>query len=159
MDHNLRGVCRPSELLYVSASVRAHLGRRRTPCLRHLLQCYAGFAGLNRHPDIPPRVGFARLDPMCGLMLAIVAAGLWHRQRAGGVARRFLTIEAMLWTMAELPLATQLDAPPQPQGNYLTATSRTASTAAPRGRLDQHRCPQRREWRKLCAIVRPCRRW
>src|SRR5262249_12747957 len=84
-----------------------------------LLQCYAGFAGLNRHPDTPPRIGFAWLDPMCGLMLAfIAAAALWRRQRAGGAARvDFSMIEAMLWTMAEPLLATELRAPPQPQGN------------------------------------------
>ena len=53
-----------------------------------LLQCYAGFAALNRHPGVPPRVGLAWLDPMCGLMLAfITAAALWHRRRSGGVAR------------------------------------------------------------------------
>jgi crotonobetainyl-CoA:carnitine CoA-transferase CaiB-like acyl-CoA transferase len=84
-----------------------------------LLQCYAGFAGLNRHPDIAPRIGFAWLDPMCGLMLAfIVAAGLWHRRRTGDVTRvDFSMIEAMLWTMAEPLLATQLGTPPQPQRN------------------------------------------
>jgi crotonobetainyl-CoA:carnitine CoA-transferase CaiB-like acyl-CoA transferase len=73
-----------------------------------LLQCYAGFAGLNRHPDVPPRVGMAWLDPMCGLMLAfITAASVWRRRR-GMVARvDFSMIEAMLWTMAEPLLAEQ----------------------------------------------------
>jgi crotonobetainyl-CoA:carnitine CoA-transferase CaiB-like acyl-CoA transferase len=71
-----------------------------------LLQCYAGFAGLNRHSGIPPRVGMAWLDPMCGLMLAFAtAASLWRR-RSGAIARiDFSMIEAMLWTMAE-PLLT-----------------------------------------------------
>src|SRR5438270_2256384 len=107
-------------LLYVSASGLGRTGpEARAVAYGTLLQCYAGFAGLNRHPDVPPRVGFAWLDPMCGLMLAfIVAAALWQRQRTGGVARiDFSMIEAMLWTMAEPLLATQLDAPPQPQGN------------------------------------------
>ena len=74
-----------------------------------LLQCYAGFAGLNRHPGVPPRVGMAWLDPMCGLMLAfITAAALWQR-RSGKVARvDFSMIEAMLWTMAEPLLTEQL---------------------------------------------------
>ena len=27
-----------------------------------LLQCYSGFAGLNRHPEVAPRVGMAWLD-------------------------------------------------------------------------------------------------
>src|SRR5580693_831797 len=105
------------DLLYVSASGLGRTGpEARAVAYGTLLQCYAGFAGLNRHPDVPPRIGFAWLDPMCGLMLAfIVAAALWHRRRTGGVARvDFSMIEAMLWTMAEPLLATQLGAPPQP---------------------------------------------
>lgn len=99
-------------LIYVSAS-----GLGRTGPAAHavaygtLLQCHAGFAGLNRHPGQPPRVGMAWLDPMCGLMLAFsVAAALWRR-RAGMAARiDFSMIEAMLWTMAEPLLAAQADA-------------------------------------------------
>ena len=51
----------------------------------------------HRHPDVPPRVGFAWLDPMCGLMLGfIVAAALWQRRRHGGVTRvDFSMIEAV----------------------------------------------------------------
>ena len=108
-------------LLYVSASGLGRAGpEAQAVAYGTLLQCYAGFAGLNRHPEIAPRVGFAWLDPMCGLMLAfIVAAGLWRRARDGRVARvDFSMIEAMLWTMAEPLLATQLDAePPLPRGN------------------------------------------
>ncbi len=65
-------------LLYVSASGMGRSGREsQSVAYGTLLQCYAGFAGLNRHPALPPRVGFAWLDPMCGLMLAfITAAGL-----------------------------------------------------------------------------------
>jgi crotonobetainyl-CoA:carnitine CoA-transferase CaiB-like acyl-CoA transferase len=145
------------ELLYVSASGLGRTGpEAHTVAYGTLLQCYAGFAGLNRHPDMPPRIGFAWLDPMCGLMLAfIVAAGLWHRQRAGGVARiDFSMIEAMLWTMAEPLLATQLEAPPQPQGNH-------SNRYVPHG---VYRCTGEddwisivvrsdEEWRQLCAIV------
>ena len=145
------------DLLYVSASGLGRTGpEAHAVAYGTLLQCYAGFAGLNRHPDVPPRVGFAWLDPMCGLMLAfIVAAALWHRQRAGGVARiDFSMIESMLWTMAEPLLATQLDAPPQPQGNR-------SSRYAPHGVF---RCAGEddwisivvrsdEEWRRLCAIV------
>jgi crotonobetainyl-CoA:carnitine CoA-transferase CaiB-like acyl-CoA transferase len=93
---------------------------------------------------------------MCGLMLAfIVAAGLWHRRRAGGVARiDFSMIEAMLWTMAEPLLATQLAAPPQPRGN-------ASDRHAPHG---VYRCAGEddwvslvtttdAEWRNLCAVV------
>jgi crotonobetainyl-CoA:carnitine CoA-transferase CaiB-like acyl-CoA transferase len=113
----LRGV--NPDLVYVSASGLGRTGpEARAVAYGTLLQCYAGFAGLNRHPGVPPRVGFAWLDPMCGLMLAfVVAAALWQRQQTGVVARiDFSMIEAMLWTMAEPLLQTQLDAPPQPRG-------------------------------------------
>lgn len=107
-------------LLYVSASGLGRTGpEARAVAYGTLLQCYAGFAGLNRHPEIAPRVGLAWLDPMCGLMLAfITAAALWHRRRTGGAARiDFSMLEAMLWTMAEPLLAAQLGAPPRPRGN------------------------------------------
>ncbi len=97
-------------LIYVSASGLGRSGPEADAvAYGTLLQCYAGFAGLNRHPDVPPRVGMAWLDPMCGLMLAfITAASLWRR-RTGTVARvDFSMIEAMLWTMAEPLLAEQL---------------------------------------------------
>src|ERR1700722_12331439 len=76
-------------LLYVSASGMGRTGpEAQAVAYGTLLQCYVGFAGLNRHPEIAPRVGFAWLDPMCGLMLAfVVAAGIWRRQRAGEGAR------------------------------------------------------------------------
>ncbi len=106
-------------LIYVSASGLGRTGpESHAVAYGTLLQCYAGFAGLNRHPDIPPRVGFAWLDPMCGLMLAfVVAAALWQR-RQGSVARvDFSMIEAMLWTLAKPLLAAQSGAPPVPRGN------------------------------------------
>ena len=109
-----------SNLIYVSASGLGRTGpEAHAVAYGTLLQCYAGFAGLNRHPNRAPRVGFAWLDPMCGLMLAFsVAAALWHRRQSGGVARvDFSMIEAMLWTMAEPLLQTQLDSPPMPRGN------------------------------------------
>jgi len=93
---------------------------------------------------------------MCGLMLAlIVAAALWHRQRTGGVARvDFSMIEAMLWTMAEPLLATQLGTLPQPQGNR-------SDRYVPHG---AYRCAGEddwiavavtsdQEWDSLCGIV------
>ena len=107
-------------LIFVSASGLGRSGpESHAVAYGTLLQCYAGFAGLNRHPNVPPRVGFAWLDPMCGLMLAFaVAAALWQRQRTGAVARiDFSMIEAMLWTMAEPLLAAQIQGPPQPAGN------------------------------------------
>jgi crotonobetainyl-CoA:carnitine CoA-transferase CaiB-like acyl-CoA transferase len=144
-------------LIYVSAS-----GLGRTGPEAHgvaygtLLQCYAGFAGLNRHPGVPPRVGVAWLDPMCGLMLAFVtAAALWHRRRTGAVARiDFSMLEAMLWTMADPLLAEQLGPAPQPVGNV-------SQSYAPHG---AYRCAgdddwislavtTDEQWRRLCAIV------
>jgi crotonobetainyl-CoA:carnitine CoA-transferase CaiB-like acyl-CoA transferase len=144
-------------LLYVSASGMGRTGpEAQAVAYGTLLQCYAGFAGLNRHPEIAPRVGFAWLDPMCGLMLAfIVAAGIWRRQRNGAVARvDFSMIEAMLWTMAEPLLATQLGQRPQPRGN-------DSDRHLPHG---AYRCAENddwlslavasdAEWRALCAAV------
>ena len=91
--------------------------------------------GCNRHPDVAPRIGLAWLDPMCGLMLAFVAAAaLWHRQHQGGVARvDFSMIEAMLWTMAEPLVATQLGTPAETDGQCLSASC-TARRLALRGR-------------------------
>jgi crotonobetainyl-CoA:carnitine CoA-transferase CaiB-like acyl-CoA transferase len=108
------------DLIYISASGMGRTGpEAKAVAYGTLLQCYAGFAGLNRHRDVAPRVGLAWLDPMCGLMLAfIAAAALWHRQHEGGVARvDFSMIEAMLWTMAEPLLAAQFGTPPKPMGN------------------------------------------
>jgi crotonobetainyl-CoA:carnitine CoA-transferase CaiB-like acyl-CoA transferase len=145
------------DLIYVSASGLGRTGpEAHAVAYGTLLQCYAGFAGLNRHPDVPPRIGFAWLDPMCGLMLAfIVAAGLWHRHRTGGVTRvDFSMIEAMLWTMAEPLLAAQIGAPPQLQRNH-------SDRYVPHGVF---RCAGEddwvsivarsdEEWRRLCTIV------
>lgn len=110
-------------LIYLSAS---GLGRTGPDAGKvaygTLLQSYAGFAGLNRHPGTSPRIGFAWLDPMCGLMLPfVVAAALWRRERAGGGMRiDFSMIEAMLWTLADPLIATQVGPAPQPTGNAST---------------------------------------
>jgi crotonobetainyl-CoA:carnitine CoA-transferase CaiB-like acyl-CoA transferase len=138
------------DLLHVSASGLGRTGpEAHAVAYGTLLQCYAGFAGLNRHPDVAPRIGLAWLDPMCGLMLAfIVAAGLWHRQRTGGVARiDFSMIEAMLWTMAEPLLATQLDAPAKPLGNH-------SGRYVPHG---VYRCAGDDEW--ICVVTRNDEEW
>ena len=108
------------KLIYVSASGMGRTGPdSHAVAYGTLLQCYAGFAGLNRHPSLPPRVGLAWLDPMCGLLIAfMVAASLWARGKSGAVARvDFSMIEAMLWTMAEPLLQTQLGERPVPRGN------------------------------------------
>jgi benzylsuccinate CoA-transferase BbsF subunit len=145
------------DLIYVSASGLGRTGpESHAVAYGTLLQCYAGFAGLNRHPDIPPRVGFAWLDPMCGLMLAFgVAAAVWQRRQKGRVARiDFSMIEAMLWTMAEPLLQAQLEAAPQPRGNR-------SDRCVPH---EAYRCTGEDnwiglavtddvQWQRLCAII------
>ncbi len=144
-------------LLYVSASGMGRTGpEAHSVAYGTLLQCYAGFAGLNRHPEIAPRVGFAWLDPMCGLMLAfIVAAGLRRRAQDGAVARvDFSMIEAMLWTMAEPLLATQLGNSPQPQGNGSTEHfPHGAWRCAGDDAWLSLAVTSDEEWRALCATV------
>ena len=144
-------------LIYVSASGMGRTGlEAQAVAYGTLLQCYAGFAGLNRHPEIAPRVGFAWLDPMCGLMLAfIAAASLWRRARDGQVARvDFSMIEAMLWTMAEPLLAAQLGQKPQPRGND---SERNFPHGAWRCAGDDEwlsiAVTGAREWGALCAAV------
>ncbi len=145
------------DLLYVSASGLGRTGpEARAVAYGTLLQCYAGFAGLNRHPDRPPRVGMAWLDPMCGLMLAfIVAAGLWQRRRTGRVARvDFSMIEAMLWTMAEPLLAAQLQAPPKPCGNVSARyVPHGAFRCAGEDEWISIAVRDDEEWQALCALV------
>jgi crotonobetainyl-CoA:carnitine CoA-transferase CaiB-like acyl-CoA transferase len=144
-------------LVYVSASGLGRTGpEAHAVAYGTLLQCYAGFAGLNRHPGVPPRVGLAWLDPMCGLMLAfITAAALWHRRRAGGVARvDFSMLEAMLWTMAEPLLTEQLEGALQPAGNR---SDRYAPHGAYRCAGEDHwislAVTADGEWQRLCALV------
>jgi crotonobetainyl-CoA:carnitine CoA-transferase CaiB-like acyl-CoA transferase len=145
------------DLIYMSASGMGRTGPdAHAVAYGTLLQCYAGFSGLNRHPHIPPRIGLAWLDPMCGLMLAfIAAAALWRRRQSGGVARvDFSMIEAMLWTMADPLLATQLNGPPKPVGN---ASDRYAPHGVWRcaGEDDWVSIVARTdpEWRALCDLV------
>ena len=122
-------------LIYVSASGLGRTGpEARAVAYGTLLQCYSGFAGLNRHPGIPPRVGMAWLDPMCGLMLAFgTAAALWRRARPGRTVARidFSMLEAMLWTMAE-PLLRPSSATDLIRSAIIrSGTRRTACIAAP----------------------------
>jgi crotonobetainyl-CoA:carnitine CoA-transferase CaiB-like acyl-CoA transferase len=144
-------------LIYVSASGLGRTGpESNSVAYGTLLQCYAGFAGLNRHPGVPPRVGLAWLDPMCGLVLAfIVACSIWHRRRTSAAIRvDFSMLEAMLWTMVEPLLAAQFGAPPRPRGNQ-------SDRYAPHG---AYRCAgdddwisivirDDLEWQHLCGIV------
>ena len=145
------------ELLYLSASGHGRSGPEAgAVAYGTLLQCYAGFAGLNGHPGKPPRVGMAWLDPMCGLKLAfIAAAGIWHRRHTGsGMRIDFSMMEALLWTMAEPLLAAQLQGPPKPQGNGDGAF-------APHGIFPANgddawvgiAIPDDERWRALCAVV------
>ena len=110
-------------LIYLSASGLGRTGpESRKVAYGTLLQCYAGFAGLNAHPGATPRIGLAWLDPMCGLKLAfVIAAAIWKRRRTGqGCRIDFSMIEAMLWTMAEPLLETQLGDRVKPKGNAAT---------------------------------------
>lgn len=147
------------DLIYVSASGLGRTGpEARAVAYGTLLQCYAGFAGLNRHPDRPPRVGLAWLDPMCGLLLAFAtAAAIWRRRQGGGATRvDFSMLEALLWTMAEPLLAAQIGTPPEPAGNH-------SERRAPHG---AYRCAGDDDWlslavsddagwRRLCEQVQP----
>ena len=133
-------------LIYLSASGLGRTGpEARSVAYGTLLQCYAGFAGLNRHPDRPPRVGFAWLDPMCGLMLPFaVAAALRRRDRhdGRGVRLDFSMIEAMLWTMAEPLIAAQSGNQPEPVGN-------SSTVYAPHG---VYRCIGEDSWIAVAAV-------
>jgi crotonobetainyl-CoA:carnitine CoA-transferase CaiB-like acyl-CoA transferase len=107
-------------LIYVSASGLGRTGpEAHAVAYGTLLQCYAGFAGLNRHPGIAPRVGFAWLDPMLGMMLAFAtAASLWRRRTTGEIARVDCSmIEAILWVLSGPLLAAQTGSPSGPAGN------------------------------------------
>ena len=145
------------DLIYISASGMGRTGPdAHAVAYGTLLQCYAGFAGLNRHPQTTPRVGLAWLDPMCALMLAFVAAAaIWQREHEGGVARvDFSMIEAMLWTMAEPLLAAQSGSAPQAAGN---ASTRHAPHGAWRCAGDDAwislAVRTDAQWRALCALV------
>lgn len=147
------------KLIYISASGMGRTGpSAKAVAYGTLLQCFTGFAGLNRHPERPPRVGMAWLDPMCGLKLAfIAAAALWHRARNGSAARvDFSMIEAMLWTMAEPLLTAQLTGTVAPIGNR-------SDRYAPHGIF---KCEGEdgwlgltvdddRTWRTLCRLIPP----
>ncbi len=144
-------------LIYVSASGMGRSGpEAHAVAYGTLLQCYAGFAGLNRHPDRAPRVGMAWLDPMCALMLAFaVAAAVWRRRRDGGRVRIDASmIEALLWTMADPLLAAQLGDPPRPAGN-------DAADHAPHGVWRAAGAddwvavavPDDTAWQALCAVI------
>ena len=144
-------------LIYVSASGMGRTGpERQAVAYGTLLQCYAGFAGLNRHADTAPRVGMAWLDPMCGLMLAFaVAAAVWQRRTAGAVARVDLSmIEALLWTMAEPLLAAQSPNPPRPVGNADAAcVPHGAWPCAGTDAWVAVAVPDDAAWRGLCEVV------
>lgn len=107
-------------LVYVSASGMGRAGpEAHAVAYGTLLQCYSGFAELNGTPGQAPRVGMAWLDPMCGLMLAMLchAAIESRRQGGGGVRIDFSMLEAMLWTMLEPLLAVQQNKVVEPVGN------------------------------------------
>ena len=145
------------DLIYISASGMGRTGpESHAVAYGTLLQCYAGFAGLNRHPEIAPRVGFAWLDPMCGLMLAfIAAAALWHRQRdRRGGARRFLDDRGDAVDDGRAAARDPARLTAEADGQCIDA-SRAARRLALHGRrrLDQHRRADGDGMAALCAIV------
>ena len=149
------------DLVYVSASGSGRSGpQARGVAYGTLLQSFTGFAGLNRHLGRAPRVGFAWLDPMCGLLLAFsVAAAIWQLRHSGAVARIDLSmIEAMLWTMAQPLLEAQSGAPPQPQGNRSRShvphgAWACAGDDASHDEWISVAIRNDDEWRRLCAVV------
>ena len=144
-------------LIYVSASGMGRGGpEAHAVAYGTLLQCYAGFAGLNRHPNVPPRVGFAWLDPMLGLLLAFAtAAALWRRRETGEVARIDCSmIEAILWTLSVPLLGMQTGQPAKPMGNRSDRLAphgawRCAGDDAWIGIAARHDA----DWRALCGVV------
>ena len=76
-----------------------------------LVQCFAGFAGLNGYPERPPVTGFAWSDPLLGLLLPFAAtAVLAARDRTGEGRHIDLAMsEALLWTMPGSLLEAQRD--------------------------------------------------
>jgi benzylsuccinate CoA-transferase BbsF subunit len=144
-------------LIYVSASGLGRTGpEAHSVAYGTLLQCYAGFAGLNRHPGVAPRVGLAWVDPMCGLMLSFaIAAAIWQRSRTGAVARiDFSMIEALLWTMAEPLLTAQVSGPPQPMGNRSqTCVPHGAWRCAGKDKWVALAAPDDATWGSLCGLI------
>jgi crotonobetainyl-CoA:carnitine CoA-transferase CaiB-like acyl-CoA transferase len=144
-------------LLYLSASGLGRTGpESHAVAYGTLLQCYAGFAGLNGQPNAAPRVGFAWLDPMSGLKIpfAIAAWAWWRKQGGGGARIDYSMIEALLWTMAEPLLAAQIDGPPKPEGN---ASTRHAPHGVYPGKGADAwvalAIENDAQWHALCAII------
>jgi benzylsuccinate CoA-transferase BbsF subunit len=145
------------DLIYVSASGMGRTGpEAHAVAYGTLLQCYAGFAGLNRHPGTAPRVGFAWLDPMLGLMMAFAtAAALWRRRKTGDVARVDCSmIEALLWTLAGPLLATQTGSAVEPVGNRSDRyTPHGAWRCAEQDAWLALAVRDDADWRALCRLV------
>ena len=146
-----------ADLIYLSASGLGRKGPQSTAvAYGTLLQCYAGFAALNGHPQRPPRVGMAWLDPMCALQLAfIVAASLWRRGRDGaGVRIDFSMVEAMLWTMASPVLEAQAGGEPHARGNASSSSSpHGVYQAAGEDAWIAIAVRSQQHWQGLCDVV------
>lgn len=160
-------LCRVNpRLIYISASGMGRTGpQANAVAYGTLLQCYTGFAALNRQPDTPPRVGFAWLDPMCALKLSFAAAAaLWQRERTGHGARiDFSMLEAMLWTMAEPILKTQRDGSLSPLGNASEVFAPHGAYPADAGSAKDSwvsiSVTTDAQWQKLCAIIPRLSHW
>jgi len=144
-------------LIYLSASGLGRTGpESRKVAYGTLLQCYSGFAGLNAHPEVTPRIGLAWLDPMCGLMLAcVIAAGVWRRRKTGAGCRiDFSMLEAMLWTIGEPLLATQAGERPAPFGDADPCnTPHGVFAAAGDDAWIGIAVTSDEQWRAMCGII------
>ena len=145
------------DLIYISAS---GMGRTGTRCARGRVWNAAAVLCRVRRAQSPSasraahRPGVARSDVRPDARLRRRRSALAPAAE-GGVARvDFSMLEAMLWTMAEPLLATQLGAPPQPMGN---ASPRYAPHGAWRCAGDDEwisiAVRTDAEWRALCDLV------
>jgi len=137
------------DLLYELGNPAGDGDRGGTRCLRQLCcrKCYAFMTGAIANPAFRPPSVWRGLDTMCGLM-----ARPYHRRRAvapatdrrGEPGSNFLgLIEAMLWTMAEPLLATQLDAPRAPLENeFQAARPHSVYRLARRDEVISNRCQE-----------------
>lgn len=156
LDHAQVAASNPG-VVYVSASGLGRTGpNAKAVAYGTLLQCYSGFAALNRFPGQTPRVGMAWLDPMCGLLLPFATAAALSKRAHSGVGTRidFSMVEAMLWTLQAPLIQAQVGDTPQPHANRSPGVCPQGVFAC-RGSdewlalsvLDQT------QWHALCALI------
>ena len=104
---------------------------------------------------IAPRVGFAWLDPMLGMMLAFAtAASLWRRRTSGDVARIDCSmIEAILWCLAARCWRRKLVLRPNRWEPFRASRSAWCVALRRRDAWISLAVRDDRDWRALCRIV------